>query len=335
MLSMPPELWGPYAEGDKKSRELIDNRGILRDYEGLLAVADPSIPGRISQETFNEQYEACQAAIAKLSDEIHKAAPDVLVTVGDDQDELFFDDNMPALSVYWGETMKLIPRNRPNAPEPIKAAQWGYGSQELDVPIQSDLAKHLIESLIDDEFDVAHSRYMLEGNQYGGTIGPAGYVTRTRTTPTRRQGMIHAYGFLVERLLHNNPIPMVPVTINTCYPPNQITPRRCYKLGQAIRKAVESWDADKKVCVIGTGGLSHFVVDEELDRRALEGMREKDAEVLMSLPRERLNSASSEIRNWVTAAGACEQLDFELIDYVPVYRTPAGTGGGWAFATWQ
>jgi hypothetical protein len=25
----------------------------------------------------------------------------------------------------------------------------------------------------------------------------------------------------------------------------------------------------------------------------------------------------------------------DLVDYVPVYRTPAGTGGGWAFARWQ
>jgi hypothetical protein len=30
-----------------------------------------------------------------------------------------------------------------------------------------------------------------------------------------------------------------------------------------------------------------------------------------------------------------EPLDFELLDYVPVYRTPANTGGGWAFGRWD
>ena len=39
--------------------------------------------------------------------------------------------------------------------------------------------------------------------------------------------------------------------------------------------------------------------------------------------------------NWVTAAGALEHLDMELVDYLPVYRSPAGTGGGWGFARWQ
>ncbi|PKB80934.1 MAG: hypothetical protein BZY88_07465 [SAR202 cluster bacterium Io17-Chloro-G9] len=56
---------------------------------------------------------------------------------------------------------------------------------------------------------------------------------------------------------------------------------------------------------------------------------------LSSLPRHRLNSENSEILNWVTAAGALEHLDMEVVDSVPVYRSPAGTGGGLGFARWQ
>ncbi|MDA1220344.1 MAG: hypothetical protein O2909_13095 [Chloroflexi bacterium] len=39
--------------------------------------------------------------------------------------------------------------------------------------------------------------------------------------------------------------------------------------------------------------------------------------------------------NWITAAGASEHLDMEIVDYVPVYGSPAGTGGGWGFAIWR
>ncbi len=87
--------------------------------------------------------------------------------------------------------------------------------------------------------------------------------------------------------------------------------------------------------MVASGGLSHFTVDEGIDWMALDGMKNKDADALAALPRHRLNSGNSEILNWVTAAGALEHLDMELVDYVPVYRSPAGTGGGWGFARWQ
>ena len=98
---------------------------------------------------------------------------------------------------------------------------------------------------------------------------------------------------------------------------------------------MKSWDSDKRVCVVGSGGLSHFVVDEEVDQLALKGMRERDGALLGSLPRRQLNSAASEIQNWIAASAAVEHLEMELLEYVPVYRSPAGTGGGWCFARWQ
>ena len=63
-------------------------------------------------------------------------------------------------------------------------------------------------------------------------------------------------------------------------------------------------------------------------------MERKDADILGSLPEDRLQSASSEIKNWICAAGALEHLSMDLLSYVPTRRTPAGTGGGWAFARW-
>jgi hypothetical protein len=64
-------------------------------------------------------------------------------------------------------------------------------------------------------------------------------------------------------------------------------------------------------------------------------MQNKGATILSPLPRERLNSGNSEIRNWIVVAGAVEHLDMQLIDDVPCYRSPAGTGYAMVFAQWQ
>jgi hypothetical protein len=64
-------------------------------------------------------------------------------------------------------------------------------------------------------------------------------------------------------------------------------------------------------------------------------MQTRDARWLSSLPRGALNSGSSEILNWVLAAGALESLELTWSDYQPLYRTPAGTGVGAGFAIWR
>jgi len=69
--------------------------------------------------------------------------------------------------------------------------------------------------------------------------------------------------------------------------------------------------------------------------RVLAALKCRDAEVLRALPIEALRSGSSEILNWVLAAGALERLRVTWADYVPVYRTPAGTGVGLGFVVWK
>lgn len=335
MLSLPGELWGEYAARDKGNPMLLSlEDGRTMTYEELLEEADPAITQRLTPEVFQGQYEACQKAIATLEQALIEADPDVVIIVGDDQEELFFDDNMPMFSIYWGDKMHLTPRPiGENASPATTASMWGYGDVEMDVPVDSELGLHLIQSLIEDDFDIAQSRYMNE--QAGGAVGPIGYVNKQIVTERRPQAMPHAYAYVVKRIMNNKIRPIVPVTQNTFYPPNQPSPKRCYNLGKAMAKVIKEWDSEKKVAVVGSGGLSHFLVDEEIDQMAIKGMREKDADALASLPRYRLNSGSSEILNWITAAGAAEHLDMELVDYVPVYRSPAGTGGGWGFALWR
>jgi 3-O-methylgallate 3,4-dioxygenase len=179
-------------------------------------------------------------------------------------------------------------------------------------PVASNLGRHLIESLIGEGFDVAHSRKLKPG-----------------------EGMGHAFSFVYGRLMNGKTIPTVPIMVNTYYPPNQPTPKRCFELGRAVRAAIETWPKDARVAVIGSGGLSHFVIDEELDHQILKAMQAKDAVALGKLPQRRLNSGTSEVRNWIATAGAVEHLDMTLIDYVPCYRSPAGTGCAMGFAEWR
>ena len=80
-----------------------------------------------------------------------------------------------------------------------------------------------------------------------------------------------AFGYVYNRLMTGATIPTVPVMLNTYYPPNQPTPKRCYNLGQALRGAIESWPKDIRVGILASGGLSHFVVDEELDQQGVTG----------------------------------------------------------------
>jgi hypothetical protein len=97
---------------------------------------------------------------------------------------------------------------------------------------------------------------------------------------------------------------------------------------------VESWPHEARVAVVASGGLSHFVVDEELDRQVLDAFTSRDATVLGSLSRDQMRSGTSEILNWIVAAGALEDLAPTVLDYVPGYRSPAGTGAGMAFVRW-
>jgi hypothetical protein len=78
------------------------------------------------------------------------------------------------------------------------------------------------------------------------------------------------------------------------------------------------------------------VIEEDLDDQIIDGLRTKNEEKLTSLPDIRFNSGTSEIRNWAVVAGAMEQseLEMNLVDYAPCYRTEAGTGCAMTFAEW-
>jgi 3-O-methylgallate 3,4-dioxygenase len=313
-LSSPVESWPEHGENDRKNPWLFDRAGKRVTYDEALSAADPGIPVReLTPEKQRERHAAAQRAVAHLQDALAEAAPDVVVVFGDDQAEIFPHDFRPALMVHFGDNVRNMPDLFTRAPyEAGRKAGWAYGPERATIPVNAELGEHVVDHLIEAGFDVATSR-----------------------TLDNDMGLGHAFGFIFGRIMNGKTVPMVPVILNTLYPPNQPTAGRCYELGQAVRAAIEDWPVDARVAIVGSGGLSHFVIDEDIDQQFIAALRSKKAEDFARLPRERLESGTGELRSWTAAAGALEGLDLDFMEYYPCYRSPAGTGVAMGFALWH
>jgi hypothetical protein len=148
-----------------------------------------------------------------------EVAPDVCIVVYNDHASAFGLDVIPTFALGLADE--------------FPPADEGYGPRPVPpVAGHPDLAWHLAESLILDEFDLTLVNEMPV--DHGLTV-PLSVVW----------GTPEAW-----------PCPVVPLLVNVVqYPPP--TGRRCYRLGRALRRAVESFEGDERVVIMGTGGMSH------------------------------------------------------------------------------
>ena len=145
------------------------------------------------------------------------ARPDVIVAFYNDHMNRFFFDAYPTLALGVGERHAI--------------ADEGWGQRDFpDLAGHPLLAWHLAEHLIEAEFDLTVCQEMLIDH-----------------------GILSPLPLLSERPW---PAPVIPFAINVIQHPLP-SPRRCFKLGQALRRAIESYPEDLRVVVMGTGGLSH------------------------------------------------------------------------------
>ncbi len=330
MVTLDHSLWGEWAAQDASLAILFDTDGQAISYAQLAERAGDRYIQQATPQHWKEQYAAMRRAVARLATDGASAKLDVLVVVGDDQLELFSFANMPALAIFYGEqitsglwTSRFATYQRQGQPPaaPLKqglqrAVAEGYAMDaHREFASAPSFARELLASLIDQGFDMAGL----------GEIPPA----------DESIGLGHAYGAIVTQIMGERPIPMVPIFVNTYFPPNQPTPSRCYDLGLALHQAIESSPADLRVGVVASGGLSHFVTDERLDRQLLAALRAGSEEQLRAIPPKLLKAGSSEIRNWIAVAAASKHLELVWDEYIPVYRTFAGTGCGLGFACWS
>ncbi len=150
---------------------------------------------------------------------LDRVKPDVAVAFFQDHGLNFFLDKLPTFAV--GAAPEY-----PNADE-------GWGIPTLK-PVKGDpaLSWHIINTLVADEFDI---------------------------TMCQQMQIDHALSLPLALLWPGGgdwPIRVVPITMNHVQHPLP-SPKRSWKLGESVGRAVQSWDSDARVLVLGTGGLSH------------------------------------------------------------------------------
>ncbi|WP_322046548.1 protocatechuate 3,4-dioxygenase [Paraburkholderia sp. J67] len=317
LLAMSPSMWVERARDDLKRTSIQLGDGRVVSYAQLAQETGERYASQATLAQFEAQSRRAQASLDRLVEEIAAARPDVIVVIGDDQDELFKHEHMPAVAVFYGAQIVMHPHGEAVADLPAwhQQALRGYSQDKAHVLEGApDYALALIDGLLERGVDVAAA---------------------SRVKDPLEAGFGHAFGFVQARLLGERTVPMVPVMLNTYFAPNVMRPWRCHEAGRALRQAIEAIPDDRRIAIVASGGLSHFATDEPLDRGVLDALAAHDAQVLRSLPVSALRSGSSEILNWVMAGGALEGLAHAWTEYIPVYRTPAGTGIGLAFAVWR
>ncbi len=321
MLVTPPEQWHLREQADRENKRHWF-RGRSFDFEALAAHRAPGFADQATPEEKRRRHAACQRALETLGAKFREAKPDIAIIVGNDQREVFKEDLTPALLVYTGEQIEAIPlsdERRAILPPGIAVSVDGYCPPGGAVyPVAADAAKAILASLVEQGFDVACS-------------------ARLPGTADRDHGVPHAFGFVYRRIMADHPPPTIPVFVNASEPSNRPTAARCLQFGRALARAVGVVPGDARVAVIASGGLTHFVIDEAFDRQMLRAMQERDEMALAAIDERWLNGNTGEMRNWfpVVAAANAAGLRMTLVDYVPCYRSVAGTGNAMGFAYWQ
>jgi gallate dioxygenase len=207
---------------------------------------------------------------------LDREKPDVMILFSNDHFTSFFLDFIPTFAIAVAGRHEI--------------ADEGWGKRPLpEVPGHTDLAAHLSHELVTGGFDLSICHRL-----------PLDH------------GCLSPLSALMPRV-QRWPVAVVPILVNVLHFPIP-TPARCFALGQAIRRAVESFEDDLKVVVVGTGGLSHQLAGEryghinpEWDAEFLDRL-ESDPESLARMSHqdfiERGGTESVEVILWLCMRGA-------------------------------
>ena len=236
-------------------------------------------------------YEPAKAWMARTK-------PDVVIMV--------YNDHVNAFD------FKIIPTFALGCAEEFPIADEGWGARPVPpVPGHPELAAHLIQSLVLDEFDMTIVNEMQV--DHGLTVPLTLLCGTPREWPCR----------------------VIPLAVNVIQYPAP-TGHRCYMLGKAIRKAVASWPEDLKVVIFGTGGMSHQIqgpraglVNREFDESFLDGLSGDPERLVRIQPIEYLRDAGAEaieLVMWLVMRGALGEKVEEVhrFYHVPASSTAVG-----------
>lgn len=247
------------------------------------------------------KWERCMTVIDQLREKLDALAPDTVVIVGDDQHENLLDDNMPPFSVFIGREVE--------ASTSLRYLNQPKSENRTRYKVDDALAVSIIDALMGEGFDPAYSRK----TRYEGGLG-------------------HAFARPLKFLMPDPRCAIVPVMVNTYYPPAP-SPKRCVQFGRALAAAILRFTERRRVLVVGSGGLSHTKIDEELDRSFIGALKKNDLNFMQQMASSVLVEGTSEIRNWIVAAAAADR-PATIVEYAPLYRTATGVGCAMGFASW-
>jgi protocatechuate 4,5-dioxygenase beta chain len=230
-------------------------------------------------------------------DWLERTRPDVAIVFYNDHGLNFFLDNMPTFAV--------------GAADHYGNADEGWGLPvSAPYPGAAELSWRLIEHLVEEEFDVATCQQML---------------------------VDHAFWIPMQLLWPGEarPVRVIPISINTVQHP-LASPARCFRLGQAVGRAVAGWEDELKVVVIGTGGLSHQLdgaragfINKAFDLQCLEDLvaaPDRLAQLSNHDLIEQGGSQGVELLMWLAMRGALSGTVSQVTSnyHVPISSTAAG-----------
>jgi protocatechuate 4,5-dioxygenase, beta chain len=293
---------------------------VARIIAGVTSSHVPAIGAAIDLKKTEEPYwRRVFSGFDKSKAWMANARPDVVIAV--------YNDHASAFSV------ELIPTFALGCAAEFPPADEGWGPRPVPVVKgHPELASHIAQSVILDEFDL--------------TVVNKMEVDHGLTVPLNLM-----FGSPPEW-----PCPVIPLAVNVVmYPPP--TGHRCYMLGRAIRRAVQSYPQDLRVVVMGTGGMSHQIsgpraglINSKFDKAYLDGlvrdpkklarishleyMREAGAEgiemVMWLIMRGALDDKVREVYRFYTVPAsntAVGHIILENIERKPKRRRPASLGG--------
>jgi aromatic ring-opening dioxygenase catalytic subunit (LigB family) len=274
---------------------------VLHNRHGEALPVRPELTGETLADKV-AKWQRCKEAIDHLRRKLAAWAPDVLVVVADDQHENIQDDANPPFTVYVGEDVEASV-SLSYFKEPKSANRTAYKTNPI-------LAQHLLEQLMETGFDPAYSKLL----RYEGGLG-------------------HAFARVLKFLTPDAGLPVIPIMVNTYYPPAP-SAKRCLAFGEALASAIRQAPGNSRIAVVGSGGLSHTIIDEAFDHGVIRAIKANDLGSLGALTASQLTAGTSEIRNWIVTAAAANR-PATVVDYVPCYRIPTGVGCGMGFAYWE
>ena len=262
----------------------------------------PAIGRAIAKDLQNDSYwKPFFDGFPPVCQWLSEVKPDVAVVIYNDHGLNFFLDKMPTFSV--------------GAAPSYRNADEGWGLADM-APFQGnqDLSWHLINSLVNDEFDITTCQEMLVDHAF---CLPMALLWPDADARGRW------------------PVTTVPVCLNTVQFPLP-TAARCYKLGEAIGRAVASWDSDARVVIIGTGGLSHQLdgqragfINKQFDLQFMDSLvRDPAWATRFSIHElvEKVGTQGIELLMWLTTRAAMPGPARLLHSnyHIPISNTAAG-----------